>query len=1329
MVLHKHNKPITSFFIIGLILCAMTWTLTSGFSSLALANNGEPTARALAQTTGSQAQHVTSEQILQSLTTGGWFTTQQGYLKASASGPDSFGYSVAISGNTMVVGAYVEDSDATGVNGNPDNNAAPNSGAVYVFTFNGKLWSQQAYIKASNTEANDLFGATVAISGDTLVVGAPDEDSSATGVDGNQADNSADGSGAAYVFARSNGVWTQQAYLKASNTEAGDEFGYSVAISGDTILIGARHEDSGATGVGGNQSDNSAKDSGAAYVFTRSGVTWSQQAYLKASNTDSLDYFGCSVTASGDTVAVGACGENSIATGVGGNQNDNSAIGAGAVYVYTRSGAAWSQQAYVKASNTDPFDFFGVAVALSGDTLAVGANEENSNAKGIDGNQADNSANDSGAAYVYTRSGATWSHQTYIKAFNTEAGDLFGRSLALDGDILVVGAYQEDSASTGVNGNMANNAANEAGAAYVYTRSNGVWTQGAYLKASNTEVLDYFGRAVGVSGDTVAVGADGEDSGATGVDGNQNNNSVMGSGAAYVFGSTSPNGLCTVDDDGTADYNTIQAAVDDVASCNDIVVNAGWYSENISITRSLQLRGAGSENTTVDGGGWGSTIAISGDYLDITILGMSIVGGHAYQGGGLYFTGHESQTTLHNVDMTGNIASQDGGGIYSGGTITITQSQIRDNIAQSMGGGIYAFGSGVSYITDSEIFGNYSKLLGGGLFLLGSTEIQNTKILTNSADDGGGGIIAGAPGQTSHFPIILTNCEVRGNNSGLQGGGVQADTLLTIDSSEIISNTGGILSVAGTPALGGGIFIGGNGVLTVTNSIVSGNKFDPATTNVNMYGAGIFVSGLGGQLFVEDTTISNNDPSGIADSWDVTPLPSYAVIEIQNSEIVSNTGVGLTGLNALTVIDSRIQNNSSRGISYDGVLTLTGSLVSGNQSGGVFMNDGAVAESVIRNNTGDVKGAGIYVVGNATIEYTTVGDNIGTDQGGGVFVDSAAAVQVDFTTVQGNSSDVRGGGIYANGKLTILSSTISSNTTGIGGGGIYSTNWLSVTNSTISGNSAKKAGGGLLINDGFFAMKDSTIAYNIADSDANDSGDGGGIYIATAATNAGNVTMDSSILAANQDNSPTGNNHPDCSGEFTSSGWSVIGVVETSFCKGASFATNWKGTIGLPLDPKLEPLTDNGGPTWTHALKADSPALDYNWGDCSEFDQRGIIRPKDGNNDGQTYCDAGAFEVGVCQVPIKPILDAAQNGNHLDLSWNKHLVNREVEVWRGPDGVATANFNHIWTNSGLDTTYTDYDVIGNPTLDHFYYAQGQNPCGDFSAVSNMVGELEFPVMA
>ncbi len=292
---------------------------------------------------------------------------------------------------------------------------------------------------------------------------------------------------------------------------------------------------------------NSAAEAGAVYVFTRDGAgVWSQQAYIKASNTDAGDEFGCSVALSGDTLAVSAPFENRAATGINGDQSSNSAAGSGAVYVFTRNAGVWSQQAYIKASNTDAFDEFGTSVALSGDTLAVGATEDRSAATGIDGDQG-NTGDENGAAYVFTRDGAgVWSQQAYIKASNTDDGDHFGLSVALSlsGDTLAVGARFEDGAATGIDADLFDHRAADAGAAYVFTRdAAGVWSQQAYIKASNTDAEDEFGVLVALSGDTLAVGAFGEDSAATGIDGDQSNTGFSGTAVAiHAFGSD-PNAI------------------------------------------------------------------------------------------------------------------------------------------------------------------------------------------------------------------------------------------------------------------------------------------------------------------------------------------------------------------------------------------------------------------------------------------------------------------------------------------------------------------------------------------------------------------------------------------------------------------------------------------------------------------------------------------------------------------------------------------------------------------------------------------------------------------
>ncbi len=465
---------------------------------------------------------------------------QQAYLKASNSEyNDCFGEAVAISGDTVVVGAAYESSSATGVNGNQSSNASPASGAAYIFVRSGGVWTQQAYLKASNTQSDDFFGAAVAISGDTVVVGAGTESSNATGINGDQDNNSAFRSGAVYVFVRTGTTWSQQAYVKASNTDAGDRFGVSVGISGETMVVGALRDDSSATGVNGDDNNNSVAESGAAYVFVRNGTSWSQEAYLKASNTDAGDFFGYAVAISGDTIVVGAYQEDSPATGINGDQGNGdeeiSAEDSGAAYIFVRDGLSWSQQAYLKASNTGFADKFGYSVGISGDSVVIGAYQEGSSATGVNGDQENDMMADSGAAYVFVRNDGVWSQEAYLKASNTQYSDNFGSSVAISGNAIVIGAYFEDSSSKGIDGDQSNNSADAAGAAYLFMRHGTVWSQQAYLKASNTEAYDNFGFAVAVCCGTAIIGAHYEDSGVDGVDGNQEDNSQSTAGAVYLF--------------------------------------------------------------------------------------------------------------------------------------------------------------------------------------------------------------------------------------------------------------------------------------------------------------------------------------------------------------------------------------------------------------------------------------------------------------------------------------------------------------------------------------------------------------------------------------------------------------------------------------------------------------------------------------------------------------------------------------------------------------------------------------------------------------------------
>jgi len=280
--------------------------------------------------------------------------TQEAYVKASNHNVlfgEGFGWAVALDVDTLAVGAILEDGCSSGINSDRTTTSCNAAGAVYVFTRTAGVWTQQAYVKASNTNdptaGGDQFGHALALKGETLVVGAYLEDSCATGIDGNQADEGCQRAGAVYIFTRSSTVWSQAAYVKAIHPglPGFESFGYEVALDGNTLVVSAGDHHC-ATGYNPPPGSNDCIAAGAVYVFTRTATSWAQRAYVKASNTEAFDFFGEGIAVSGNTLVVGALGEDSCATGINGNQNDNNCtgfpppesnsnlFGAGAAYVY-----------------------------------------------------------------------------------------------------------------------------------------------------------------------------------------------------------------------------------------------------------------------------------------------------------------------------------------------------------------------------------------------------------------------------------------------------------------------------------------------------------------------------------------------------------------------------------------------------------------------------------------------------------------------------------------------------------------------------------------------------------------------------------------------------------------------------------------------------------------------------------------------------------------------------------------------------------------------------------------------------------------------------------
>ncbi len=370
-----------------------------------------------------------------------------------------FGYSVAIDGNTAVIGAYGFNSIA---------------GEAYIYQYDEvtKMFLEKAVLTTSSLNSGDYFGRSVAISGDTVIIGAWGDREINTG------------SGAAYIYEKpflSAWVDTTQyvAKLKASDANSSDNFGYSVSISGDTVIVGALYD------------DETNSNSGAAYIYEKPIGGWSdtaqEDAKLKASDADSSDNFGRSVAIGGDTVIIGADGDDEISTR------------SGAAYIYEKPIDGWSdtaqEDAKLKASDAGNFDYYGYSVAINDNTVVIGSYNDDENLN-------------SGAAYIYEKPIDGWSdtaqEDAKLKASDADNYDYFGISVAISGDMVFVGAYGDDEINI------------RSGAAYIYKKpSSGIWVnttqEDAKLKASDADSDDHFGVSVAISGDTLLIGAHRDD--------------------------------------------------------------------------------------------------------------------------------------------------------------------------------------------------------------------------------------------------------------------------------------------------------------------------------------------------------------------------------------------------------------------------------------------------------------------------------------------------------------------------------------------------------------------------------------------------------------------------------------------------------------------------------------------------------------------------------------------------------------------------------------------------------------------------------------------------
>lgn len=385
-------------------------------------------------------------------------TEEQKVLSSDGAFGDVFGFPMAQDGNTAVAGAR---------------NSLLFQGSAYVLERMDGQWTEKQKLTASDGTPFEFFGSSVAIRGNTILVGAT-----------NAFNDNGVGSGAVYVFEKVDGTWVEKQKL-ADNTsgEVGDSFGIATALEGNTLIVAAQNH------------NGSAFRSGILYVFEKVANTWVEDARILPSDTAAGDRFGINVAMEGDTIVVGAPKVGFFGV----------PIGAGSAYVFTRSATGWSEEAILTAGVVGVVNNrFGFRVAIAGNTVVVGAPES-----GINGPK-----EDAGSVYVFTRAGNDWSQQARLTASDGAIGDRFGTGLAVSDNTVVVGATAHNSAE---------------GAAYVFERSGTVWSEVDKLVASDAIQGTSLGEAVAISGNDILVGASNIDSSVP------LPNPLTGPGAVYVF--------------------------------------------------------------------------------------------------------------------------------------------------------------------------------------------------------------------------------------------------------------------------------------------------------------------------------------------------------------------------------------------------------------------------------------------------------------------------------------------------------------------------------------------------------------------------------------------------------------------------------------------------------------------------------------------------------------------------------------------------------------------------------------------------------------------------
>ncbi len=694
-----------------------------------------------------------------------------------------FGNCVDVDGNYAIVGAYHKDNY---------------TGAAYIFKENTSgNWIQVAKLTASDRAVDDYFGYSVSISGDFAMVGAYREDENALG------DETVSNAGSVYIFKNDGSDnWSQVQKKIASNRSENNYYGYSVSVNGEYAVVGAY----------GYRSSR-----GLAYVLKKgTSDAWSEIQIIYSTDGSAYDCFGSSVSIDETTraVIVGAENEDEDA------ENKNTLYSAGSAYIFNNDGSdsySQTQKIVPDSSYREDHAGFGSSVSISGSYVVVGTPYESHTGA-------------SGTVYIFKNNGSgNWTQNSRITAgSDSDNNSFYGRSVAIEGDYVIIGAEGEGDDASG------NNYKSSAGAVYFLKNDgSGNWTQENKIVASDRNSSDSFGCSVAISGEWIISGALEEDDDTLG------NNLKANAGSAYLFTSetiteyyVATNGNDeTCNGSSSSPWVTVQKAVNsfsDVSLANTVHVGNGVFTGAVSINRNfinLKISGNGAKNSIVQSAT--TTNGASESVFEIA----------------------DAQTvTIEKITIQHGNSGSNGGGIANGtGTLTVTGCAFEDNEAVSKGGGI--FNKGVATVTNSTFAGNKAVSCGGGYASDSPTsdKITNCTFTNNSGVNGanGGAIFFSSVGSSTYY---VTNCTVANNSTGASAGE------------------------------GGGLFV------------------------------------MGGTLFIKNTIIANNQKAGVDNDFyqDITTINDngYNIVEVSSGYTFSAPG-DLTGTNLTLNLSSTLEDNNA----------------------------------------------------------------------------------------------------------------------------------------------------------------------------------------------------------------------------------------------------------------------------------------------------------------------------------------------------------------------------------------------------------------------------------